>query len=213
MKQYTAEIFKATLPLSDDLFGLLIHDVALDELKQVLNRLTYSPATPISFTSVTLRSRIKKFSEQFVADAEAELAAYFSMKTGRALDVAYPDLLYFADGTEYMFNKSVAAAIGEGLAGFLVQRLYGFRPQARPLRLSPDIIMVRGGRVAFVEAKAALATGRSSITKVVNEAAVEVMRFLYTAPYLKTATYCGFIVGTEILEADRFRCRILEMTQ
>ena len=73
--------------------------------------------------------------------------------------------------------------------------------------------MQRDDEIAFVEAKAILATGRGSLARIVNEAAVELMHYLSMAPYLRRAVYRGFIVGTEILEVDRFQYRILEIAQ
>jgi hypothetical protein len=219
MLQYIASIDRGRLDVTDMHRGMLIHRAGIDELKQELSGVPYTWFNSISFTSVTLRSRIERFSEQYVANAEAELAAYVKFRNGRALEVMYPDLLYFSEGPDYLFNKSVAAAIGEGMAGFLVQRLFGFIPQARPLGLSPDIIMQRNDEIAFVEAKATLATSRSSLPKIVNDAAVDLMHFLTTAPYLKEAEYSGFVVGTEIeipednSNVNRFRCRILEIAQ
>ena len=216
MVNYRAAVSQGQFTITNSQRGLLIHKVGIDRLKDELKQVIFSPPSSLTFSSVTLRNRIQKFSEQFVADAETELDTYFNFSTGRALDVAYPDLLYFGSGsTEYYFNKSVAAAIGEGMAGYLVQKVFGFIPKSRPLGLSPDIIMESKptDQIAFVEAKAALKNPRSTILGEVRKAAVELLHFLATAPYLKQAKYQGYIVGTEIVTQREFNCYILRMEQ
>ena len=183
--------------------GYLIHHAGKKKLEGELKPIPYLPSRTLSFSSVTLTNRIRKFSEQFVGDAEQELSRYLRHLSGRPLAVDYPDLLYFGDksGSDYYFNKSVAAAIGEGMAGLIVQKLFGHIPKARPLGLSPDIIMEHPvtGEIALVEAKALLKKkGSRSIKEEVRKAALEMMDFLARAPYLKKSKYAGYVVGTEI---------------
>jgi hypothetical protein len=221
--EYQVAVRQGKFDVTGVRLGYLIHQAGKKKLEGELKPIPYPWSKTLSFSSVTLTNRIRKFSEQFVGDAELELSRYLRHLSGRPLAVDYPDLLYFGDksGSDYYFNKSVAAAIGEGMAGLIVQKLFGHIPKARPLGLSPDIIMEHPvtGEIALVEAKALLKKKGRSINEEVRKAALEMMDFLARAPYLKKSKYAGYVVGTEIpntikasgrIELD---CYVLRMEQ
>jgi hypothetical protein len=112
----------------------------------------------------------------------------------------------------------VSAGIGEGMAGYLVQKLHQYTPKARPIGYTPDIIMERlhPPGIALVEAKGTTITSTSAKRSVLPElrlAAIDMIKMLAMAPYLNRAKYTGYVIGTEIVDEDEFRCYVLRLEQ
>ncbi|MBD1999235.1 hypothetical protein H6G00_21905 [Leptolyngbya sp. FACHB-541] len=90
---------------------------------------------------------ISKYSEQLVYRPLEEMQYWFAYSSGAFLEPGYPPLFY--SRTEHKVitpNKSAVAGIGEGIAGFLAQRLYQCRKLARPNHDYPDIVMEGNGK-------------------------------------------------------------------
>ena len=212
---YKLHIHEATLLVTDSHRGSFTSAFGKRQLEKTLGALSYTQTSDLDFSSVTLRYIVRKFSEQNIGDIEVELGAQFKKQNGMALNVHYPDLLYFATISGPQFNKSVSGAIGEGIAGYVVQKLYGFVPKSRPIGYSPDIIMGKDQpySIALVEAKGTSKSDVKGIRTTIRDAAVELLQMLSAAPYLKAAKYAGYVVGTEITENEEFNCYVLRLEQ
>jgi hypothetical protein len=194
----------------------MIHNFGKNEVREELKQVSFSSPIDLNFHSVTLRQIVKRFSAQFIGDVELELTQYFDQRGGGSFNSSYPDLLYFSSSGGPTLSSSVIAGVGEGMAGYLVQYLDGYAPEARPLGYAPDIIMVKQTplRVALVEAKGTARTNPGDgILAVLRKAALEMIEMLAKAPYLKSAKYTGYIIGTEIVREDDFRCYVLRLEQ
>ena len=212
---YKLHIHEAKLLVSDSHRGAFTSDYGQRELGKILRALPYIYRSDQHFNSVTLRYLVRKFSEQNIGDIEVELGAQFKKQSGMALNVNYPDLLYFATSSGPQFNRSVSGAIGEGIAGYIVQKLYGFTPKARPIGYSPDIIMekTQPHSIALVEAKGTSKSDSKGIRNTIQEAAFELLQMMSSAPYLKATKYAGYVIGTEIIENEEFNCYVLRLEQ
>jgi hypothetical protein len=94
----------------------------------------------VVLNSKELDASINKFSEQLIFYAENELINWFSYTKGRIISTKFPDLYYLID-KNYEINISAVAAIGEGIAGHILEEVFGYNTLARPLKYMPDIIM------------------------------------------------------------------------
>ena len=162
-----------------------------------------------SFNSPTLRYFVRRFSEQLVLRPEQDLEDWFNYSSGRMINVIYADLYYLVT-KDYVVNKSAAAAIGEAVAAYLMQKEFGYKPIARPLLYSPDIIMKRNSSIALVEAKASVKAEDSQMKSLVKETSLELLKLISTAKY-DNPDYVGFVVATNIEEKDRFKSFVLEL--
>jgi len=213
---YTAHVRQGTFSITANHLGSMIHNFGKTKVREELRHVLFSSPSDLEFNSVTLRQIVKKFSAQFIGDVELELSEYFKQRGGSSFNSAYPDLLYFASSSGPTLSNSVIAGVGEGMAGYLVQYLGGYTPKARPLGYSPDIIMAKRAplRVALVEAKGTARTNPGErIIAVLRKATLEMIEMLAMAPYLKSAKYTGYVVGTEIVEEDEFNCYVLRLEQ
>lgn len=85
---------------------------------------------------------IEKYSEQLVYKPLEEVRYWFAYSSGAFITPGYPALFYSrTKDNKVSPNKSAVASIGEGVTGFLAQKLYKCRKLARPNHDFPDIVM------------------------------------------------------------------------
>jgi hypothetical protein len=93
---------------------------------------SYGALPSIALQDCTLKAMIDKYSEQIVYHPLQELRAWFHYSGGLFLEPGYPPLFYSRSKTQEVSpNKSAIAGVGEGVAGFLAQRLYHLCPIGR----------------------------------------------------------------------------------
>jgi len=215
---YTVHAEEATFTITDQTLGSMIHDYGQKMVQKQLVAVRFSSTKDLTFNSVTLRRMVKRYSAQFLGDVELELREYFARRGGSSFNSEYADLLYFESVNGPTLSSSVSAGIGEGMAGYLVQKLHQYTPKARPIGYTPDIIMERlhPPGIALVEAKGTTITSTSAKRSVLPElrlAAIDMIKMLAMAPYLNRAKYTGYVIGTEIVDEDEFRCYVLRLEQ
>jgi hypothetical protein len=164
-----------------------------------------------SIDSTELKKMIEGYSEQLTPYAEEDMTEWFSYASGRMFDTDYPDLFYFAD-KQYEANKSSVAAIGEGIAGYVMTTVFDYDTLARPIGFCPDILMEnKDGKIAFVEAKASISSkGMKGLGNIIKDTAIEVLGLIATAQYT-SPKYVGFVIGTKISNRQ-FDVSVLELT-
>jgi hypothetical protein len=196
-KTYNINISHATFEITHDrLVKTLPHGI--NQLKEEYNdEVELKPLTNSSIDSVKLKEMIEGYSEQLTPYAEEDLIEWFSYTSGRMFKTNYPDLFYFSD-KPYEANKSSVAAIGEGIAGYLMTNIFGYGTLARPIGNIPDILMEKDGKIAFVEAKASISyKGKKGLETIIKNTAIELLELIAKAQY-NSPKYVGFVIGTTI---------------
>lgn len=188
------------------------HAMRLHLQTQLANHLgSYTTLDPIPLHPTTLRCMTMKYSEQLVFHPIQELHQWFNYSSGVFLAPGYPPLFY--GRTEYRAvspNKSAVAAIGEGVAGLVAQRLYQCRKLARPNHDFPDIVMTSNGVTYLVEAKATTDSA-SAIQQVVDEELLRMAGYASACAELDSRPVVGLLVGTVLVNEQEYRCYVSEV--
>ena len=93
----------------------------------------WQPQKTLNIHENTLKKMIIKYSEQSVYRPLEEIKYWFAYSSGAFIEPGYPPLFYGKDKNKSISpNISAVASVGEGIAGFLAQRLYKCRKLARP---------------------------------------------------------------------------------
>lgn len=163
----------------------------------------------ISIQEVTLERMIVRYSEQVAFQPLRELRHFFTYAGGAYIEPGYPPLYYAKKPTKKISpNKSAVCAIGEGVAGFLAQRLFRCRRLARPNHDYPDIVMESGDAIYLVESKATIAGN------VVAKLQMEFPRLAamtVSAKQMDDRPIVGLLVGTTLTSERTFECALLRI--
>lgn len=172
---------------------------------------SYSSAGVMTIASSTLAIMIRKYSEQLVCQPIEEINFWFDYRSGLFLEPGYPPLYYLRQKKKLQPNVSVVAALGEGVAGLVMQRVYLARKLARPIKDYPDIVMMEGNVAYLVEAKATTV----SPSDVQNTLDKELLRMCSYASACRTldksSTPCGVLVGTALSGRNQYQTYITEI--
>lgn len=169
----------------------------------------YSPIPSINIHESILKRMTVKYSEQLVFQPIKEIQYWFTYSSGAFICPGYPPLFYSRDKNKTVSpNKSAIAGIGEGIAGFLSQRLYNCRKLARPNHDFPDIVMEANGRTYLVESKATLA---SDVSQEIEEELPRMAAFASSCAKLDIRPVIGLLIGTAILSEANYGCYITEV--
>jgi len=136
---------------------------------------------------------------------------WFAYSSGAFLEPGYPPLFY--SRTEHKVitpNKSAVAGIGEGIAGFLAQRLYQCRKLARPNHDYPDIVMEGNGKTYLVESKAT-ALSLADIQQVLDEELIRIAAYTASCAELDARPVVGLLVGTALISETAYQSCITEV--
>lgn len=208
------DVSRSTLRLPRDLQGLIsnaltraaLQQRALDKLDSLIA--SRAPASML-ISEPTLDWMMVKYSEQAVFNPRREIQHWFAYSSGAHIDPGYPPLFYFREKRNRPSpNKSAVAAIGEGIAGFLAQRLFHCVKLARPNHDYPDIVMDASHMTYLVEAKATLAGE--------PEAAIDsnLLRFvshIATAELMDVRPVKGLLISTGIETESQYRVELVEV--
>jgi hypothetical protein len=128
------------------------------------------------------------------------------------LEPGYPPLFYSRDRNRTVSpNKSAVAAIGEGIAGFIAQRLYRCTKLARPNHDYPDIVMEGEQKTFLVEAKATLQSQDDRIEEVVEAELPRLASLTSSAGQLDVRPVVGLLIGTALVSEVHYYCYMVEL--
>jgi hypothetical protein len=210
----TLEATKRHLSLSKELQGIATGVNTREALRPIfLDAIAaqWAPATRLSIAlhEGTLQRMIVKYSEQWVFHPLREIQRWFTYEAGAYLDPGYPPLYYAkAGGGRPSANKSAVAAIGEGVAGFLAQRLYRCRKLARPNHDYPDAIMDAGTLTLLLESKATTQDDPEDLAKAELP---HLVSFASSANQMDVRPVSAVLVATALINEGQYNCELVEV--
>lgn len=215
-----------TLNIKTKLISLTAHEQGLaaaaqsrsamePEFRAAVQRRSTERETSLSLAEATLGQMIVKYSEQVVFQPLREIRHWFTYASGAFLEPGYPPLFYNDSNAARSANKSAVAAVGEGIAGFLAQRLYRCRKLARPNHDYPDIVMegqVQNQTTTFlIESKATLQENALNIEATVEKELPRLASLTASLKNLDVRPIRGMLIGTAIISETEYYCYIVEM--
>ena len=157
-----------------------------------------------------MQRMIVKYSEQWVFQPLREIQRWFAYESGAYLDPGYPPLYYAkTGGSRPSPNKSAVSAIGEGIAGFLGQRLYHCRKLARPNHDYPDVVMEASNHTFVLEAKAT--TQPDSFEGIIAEELPRLASFASSANQMDVRRVSALLIATELVSESEYHCLLVEV--
>ena len=166
----------------------------------------------LDISEATLARMVVKYSEQLVFQPLEEIRYWFTYASGAFLEPGYPPLYYNRDRNSRVSpNKTAVCAIGEGIAGFIAQRVYHCTKLARPNHDYPDIVMESGQMTYLVEAKATLNSQEEGIEWVVESELPRLAAFTSSAGQLDVRPVVGLLVGTSLVSEIQYYCYMIEL--
>jgi len=184
----------------------------------ILSSLLASPVAPTKHrtTSRTIRAYIDAFSEHASSDPLSDLAKFLKVsgltgstpggiKTGSSILSYAPAAI--------MPNAAATGAIGEGLAGWFMERLEGMKHHARPIGVCPDAIFFdpTTNRYVLAEAKAVGKSQRAnSQTK---RGAMDVLDVLAKTKLIRKGKYMAYTITTVILGLQDFELHAVRLEE
>jgi hypothetical protein len=106
------------------------------------------------FASYEIRRAVEIYAEEFCLAVEDTLTAFWAVRRG-VPSLALP--IWLQNSSADYTTPAIEAAMGEAVAGYLMERIYNARLHHRPRGRSPDIYMILPtGAGATVEAKASV---------------------------------------------------------
>ncbi|PSN11291.1 hypothetical protein C7293_24870 [filamentous cyanobacterium CCT1] len=179
----------------------------------------YEPTEAITIEEEVLQFCIRGFSEQAIFNPLEDLSLWFNYSSGQFLAPGYPPLFYNRQERQTVSpSKTAIAGIGEGVAGFLAQRLYRCRKLARPIQDYPDIVMDTPSRVMdapkrviyLVESKAS--TGSlEALKRTIDEEVIRLASYASACLELNTRPIRGLLVATAFLSTSQYQAYITEI--
>ena len=207
--QYSKRIIQLTGPEK----GLATGAHTRNKLKREFMKLLaaqpdYSNPVTMSVNDSTLIAMVRKYSEQFVFQPLDEIKHWMGFNGGLYYEPGYPDLHYSVKKkSDISQNKSAIAGVGEGVAGFLAQRLYQCKRMSRPNHDFPDIVMTSGAGgyadVYMVESKAS-SISESNVKKEIDDELPRMTSFLVSCGDIDHRTIAGLLIGTAVMKNSPF---------
>lgn len=180
-------------------------------LRQISLQPPYYHIGLISIHEATLRMMIVKYSEQLVFQPLNEIRHWFAYSGGAYIEPGYPPLFYSRNRNRTVSpNKSAVAGIGEGIAGFISQRLYMCRKLARPNHDFPDIVMESGGATYLVESKATLSDA-DGVRWEIEDELPRMAAFAASCAQIDTRPVIGLLIGTAIVNETNYHSHVIEV--
>jgi hypothetical protein len=156
---------------------------------------------------------ITQVSEQIVYRPLEELRHfYFTYARGAFLLPGYPRLYYMATNKQQLSpSKSAIAAIGEGVAAILTQRLYpGTLRLARPYHTYPDLVSTDQTSTLMTEAKATVDSVQG-IKQVIQAEVFRMAQHVSACTTLDVRPVVGLLIGTALLDETKYHAVITEV--
>jgi hypothetical protein len=213
----TIEIHRRSLRLSkfeqNLATGAYTREALRDEFLQLISRKSqYGNTLNIQVHETVLERMMVKYSEQLVYQPLNEIRYWYAYSSGAFIEPGYPPLFYIRKKNKSLSpNKSAVAAIGEGVAGLLAQRLYKCRKLARPNHDFPDAVMESDGTTYLLEAKATLDSYDSGILNIIEADLPRMVAFTASCTELDNRPVLGLFVGANVISESFFKCFITEV--
>lgn len=186
-------------------------------LSEFLGRLSmkakYSSYCNINADESAIKKMVTKYSEQIVYQPLQEIKHWFAYSSGAFIEPGYPPLFYSRGKNKRVSpNKSAVAGIGEGVAGFVAQRLYKCRKIARPNHDYPDIVMTANGKIYLVEAKSTIVQTNGSLIETLEQEVSRIATYLNACSGLDRRPVTGLLVGTNIASEHSYDVYLNEVS-
>jgi len=194
--------------------GAYTRDALRDRFQKALSvKPTYTGAPTLSIDESVLKRMISKYSEQLIYQPLNEIRFWFEYSSGVFLEPGYPPLFYAKNkGKSVSPNKTAVAAVGEGVAGLLAQRLYQCRKLARPNHDYPDIVMDAGRKTYLVESKATIDSSDARIKEEIDENIPRFVSFASTCSQLDVRPLVALMIGTLVVSDSVYRSFVSEIS-
>lgn len=138
---------------------------------------------------------------------------YFQYAQRVFIDPGYPPLFYsaFAD-VKPSQNLSAVCAIGEGVAGLILQQNYRCRKLVRPYQDGVDIIMTDNKFTYLVEAKGSAAKNSNDLRqKLDKEYLVEIVTETLSSYGIDNRKVKGILIGVYLENESKYNCYVTEI--
>jgi len=168
----------------------------------------YGSPTTEFIDETTLTKMVTRYSEQLIFKPLDEIRHWFAFKGGTHLAPGHNPLYYSMQSQKQASpNVSAIMGIGEGVAGFLAQRIYGCTLLARPNHDFPDMVMESGNQIFMVEAKGSMKDARGLL----NPELWRMASFTSACAQMDNRPVTGLLIGTTIVKRDVYNCHIIEV--
>lgn len=163
----------------------------------------------LTVQEATLDRMIVKYSEQVSFQPLRELRHWFTYASGAFIEPGYQPLFYARKNNKAISpNKSAVCAIGEGVAGFLAQRLYKCQKLARPNHDYPDIVMEANNSTYLIESKATMG---ENIGATLEEEFPRLASLTVSARQMDVRPVIGVLIGTSLTSEQEYHCILREI--
>ena len=161
------------------------------------------------FTSREIRRAVDIYAEEFCLNVEDTLTAFWAARQG-SLGFSLP--IWLQNSSSEYTTPAMEAAMGEAVAGYLMERVFDARLHHRPRGRSPDIYMrLPNDRGATVEAKASVKLGGDTLHARLAEALFDMLTiWAHIDCVQKLEDLDGFCIGVAIGRA-RVEARVLRL--
>ncbi|BAY26818.1 hypothetical protein NIES2100_66340 [Calothrix sp. NIES-2100] len=185
----------------------------LEEIDKQISINRYKKIFSITINEFTLRRIIEKYSEQAVYRPIDDMRYYFQYAKRAFIEPGYPPLFYPAVvDRKRAANISAVSAIGEGVSGLVLQKIYGCRKLVRPYRDGVDIVMTNGKETYLVEAKGSASHKEDDLlNKLDNEYLVEMVRETLSSAGIDKRRLKGFLIGVYLNNELNYNSYITEI--
>lgn len=172
----------------------------------------YGSSTTLTIHEDLLRYCIWQYSEQVVFEPLEELSIWFQYSSGQFLLPGYPPLFYSrTENRSVSPSKSAIAGIGEGVTGFLAQRLFGCRKLARPIHDYPDIVMVGNDDAIYLVESKASASSPGVLKQAIDAEIFRLAAYASACSELNTRPIKGLLVATALISETEYQAFLTEV--
>lgn len=169
-----------------------------------------SPAnSSMLFSSHEIRRAVDLYSEEFCLHVEDILTAFWGARQGLT-GLGLP--IWLQTSSSSYTNPAVEGAMGEAVAGYLMERIFRARLHHRPRGRAPDIyMMLPGEQGATVEAKATISLRADALEAKLGEALFEILTiWAHIDSVQKLEELAGYCIAVG-LGADTISCKVLRL--
>ena len=178
-------------------------------LNAAVNETRVSPRGELAFRSQEITRAVYLYAEQFCLSVEDTLTAFWSARAGN-IGLGLP--IWLQNSNNKYNIPAVEAGMGEAVAGYLMERIYGASLNYRPRGKSPDMYMIfPDGYGATIEAKASITLEDSSLEGKLAEALSGLLTiWSYIDSVQNLRELAGFCIAVSIGES-LIRASLLRM--
>ena len=163
----------------------------------------------LGFPSHEIRRGVDLYAEEFCLHVEDILTAFWGARQGLT-GLGLP--IWLQTSSSSYTNPAIEAAMGEAVAGYLMERLYNATLHHRPRGRAPDIyMMLPTHQGATVEAKSTINLRPDALDAKLGEALLEILTiWAHIDSVQRLEELAGFCVAVG-LGAEIFSCKVLRL--